>query len=688
MKLKKETGIRIAILFLTVIGISFLYPSHVNFKYEYNEGQIWLYDDLTAPFDFPILKSGNQLEEEKNKVKKDLIPYYSWREDIIHNQFAAYDSVFQLLQLENQNRNLKHFRDNQTQYRVFGGKLLRDIYNRGVVESGNLYGLEAGGPELINMVKNGDISLLTLNSFYTVDQARIYVERSISDSDLENADLLLSVITKLIVPNILMDEQLTEKILNQRYQAISLTRGMVSQGEVIIPKGGLITSEVFMKLNSFKYYFQKELSSDKSGWGMFSGYFVFTLLVVSILFYYIRIYQKKHYESYKNLIFISFWIILFSFLTGYIETMSDVSAYVIPFVIVPIVLRNFFNFYLSLIVFIATLLIASLITSMGYEFTILHLMAGFVALISSYETRYWSNFFLSILAVLGTYSVGYLTICLSQDGYISEFELRQMGWFAGNVILSLLAYPLIPLAERIFNYTSNITLAELADLNRPLLKELSVTAPGTFQHSLQVANLAEAAAAKVDANPLLVKVAALYHDIGKIKNPQYFIENQSGINPHNELSPGKSAKIIIDHIEDGINLAKQYRLPGVLINFIRTHHGTTRTEYFYRKAIELYGIENMNDLDYRYPGPKPRTKEETILMMADSIEAASKSLPEYTEETIDQLVDKIVSYKIDERQMELSELSFNEIRICTSVFKKMLRSIYHIRIKYPEEVNK
>lgn len=684
MKLKKETGIRLTILFLTVVGISFLYPSHINFKYEYNEGQIWFYDELAAPFDFPILKSEAQLDEEKNKLKKDIIPYFSWNETVETNQIRIYDSLFQLLHTEN--KNLKHFNDNPTQYRVFGGKLLRDIYNRGIFESSTLYGADVTGPELINLVKNGEISLLALNNFYTLDQAKIYAERTISDSKLEDVNLLLSVVTKLIKPNILPDEELTGKILNQRYQSISLTRGMVRQGDVIIPKGGLITSEVYQKLNSFKYYFQKELSSDKSSGGMFLGYFFFTLLVVGTLFYYIRTYQKNYYESHKNLIFICFWIVSYSFLTGYVETMGDVSSYIIPFAIIPIVIRNFFNFYTSLIVFISTLLVASLITSMGYEFTILHLMAGFVALISSNETRYWSNFFLSILAVLGTYLIGYLAICLSQDGYISEFELRQMGWFVGNTILSLLAYPLIPLAERVFNYTSNITLAELADLNRPLLKELSVTAPGTFQHSLQVANLAEAAAAKVDANPLLVKVAALYHDIGKIKHPQYFIENQSGVNPHNELSPSKSAKIIIDHIEDGVALAKQYRLPGVLINFIKTHHGTTKTEYFYRKAVEKYGAENLNELDYRYPGPKPRTKEETILMMADSIEAASKSLSVYTDETIDQLVDKIVSFKIDERQMDLSELSFSEIRICTSVFKKMLRSIYHVRIKYPDEV--
>lgn len=685
---RQEGVLRASVLFLTVIIIGFLYPSKVKFRYEFHEGQVWSYDDLTAPFDYPILKTESELEAEKKLIKEENIPFYNFDDKVVDIQLARYDSLFRLLNNDFDMAHYSDFSSNQTKYRVFGGKLLRELFTNGIIESRALYELEES-KALINLVRGDEISLVAFNNFLTLDQARIFVDSQFESSKLEDIVLLSGILNKLLVPNILFDESMTKRVLQQKYNSLSLTKGMVSQGDPIISKGGLITSETYKKLLSYKFHFDKEIAADKSNLGLFLGYFMFTLMIMIIFFTYLKHYHSQSFSEIKNFIFLCVWIIIYSFIVSLVEGQEAISPYIIPFAIIPIVLRNFFNFYLSFVTLFVILMIGSFITSMGYEFTMLHIVAGFVALISSYETRYWSNFFLTILYVFITYSISFAALCLVQDGYISEFELRQFGWFAGNAFLTLLAYPLIPLVERFFNYTSSITLAELSDLNRPLLKELSMRAPGTFQHSLQVANLAEAAAAKVNANALLIKVAALYHDVGKMKHPQYFIENQTGSNPHRDLSPKKSAAYIIEHVEEGVQMARQNRLPSILMNFIKTHHGTTRVEYFYRLAIEKYGVENVLEADFTYPGPKPKTKEETILMLADSIEAASKSLTEYTDESIESLVDRIIAFKIDQRQLELSELSFKEIRKCATVFKKMLRSIYHVRIKYPakEEEN-
>ena len=682
---RQEGVTRAAILFLTVIVISFLYPSKVKFRYEFHEGQVWAYDDLRAPFDFPILKSDSEIDAEKEQIKEENIPFYIFDDQLVDEQLYIYDSLFATIGDEVDLNQYLDFNSNQTKYRVFGGKLLREVYTTGIIESKALYELEEEGKLLMNLVREDDISLVAFNNFLTLDQAKIFIDSQFENSYLDDLSLLSDIMVKLLKPNITFDQKMTSKVLDLKFNSLSLTKGMVSQGEPIISKGGIVTTETYKKLASYKFHFDKEIVAEKSNTGLFLGYFIFTLMIMIIFFTYLKHYHAKVFFENKNLIFLCVWIVIYSFIISLIEGQGSISPYIVPFAIIPIVLRNFFNFYLSFITLFVILMIGSFITSMGYEFTMLHLVAGFVALISSFETRYWSNFFLTILYVLATYIVGFFSLCLVQDGYISEFEIRQFGWFAGNAFFTLLAYPLIPLSERFFNYTSSITLAELSDLNRPLLKELSMRAPGTFQHSLQVANLAEAAATKVQANAILVKVAALYHDIGKMKHPQYFIENQTGSNPHKDLSPKKSAAYIIEHVEEGVLMAKQYGLPSVLVNFIKTHHGTTKVEYFYRLAVEKYGLENVSETDFTYLGPKPKTKEETILMLADSIEAASKSLSEYTDESIENLVDRIIAFKIDQRQLELSELSFKEIRKCSTVFKKMMRSIYHVRIKYPDK---
>jgi putative nucleotidyltransferase with HDIG domain len=331
-------------------------------------------------------------------------------------------------------------------------------------------------------------------------------------------------------------------------------------------------------------------------------------------------------------------------------------------------------------------LLATFLSSSGFEFAFLQTLIGVVILLTNVDTRDWNQYFFTILYIFLAFCLGYLGLSLVQQGSFRGIDLSMFNWIFLSTFLTLLANPLIPLLERMFGYTSSMGLAELSDLNRPLLQELAIKAPGTLQHSLQVANLAEAAARRVGANHLLVRVAALYHDIGKIIQPEYFIENQGGVNPHDQLPYRESAKVIIGHVTHGIELAKQYRLPKLLIEFILTHHGTTMVEYFYRKEQEAFPGEVINDADFCYPGPRPRSKEESILMLADSIEAAAKaSLKNPSPGDIQALVERIIAGKLDKKQLEDSALTFSDLEKCKAVFLQILRSVYHARIEYPAE---
>ncbi len=417
----------------------------------------------------------------------------------------------------------------------------------------------------------------------------------------------------------------------------------------------------------------------------FFGYFILTTLIILALIIFASKYYPELCRSISGISFLVIWPVLFGALAFMVSKSSALSPYLIPFCIVPIVVFNFWGPRLAFMVHVVVILIASFLSGLGYDFTFLQILAGMVTVLIISETRYWNKFFRWILIIMGTYLLGYLGLAIINSGTVSPNEYPIFGWLAVNSILLLLAYPFVPIVEKIFGFVSSITLAELTDMNNPLLKELSIKAPGTLQHSLQVSNLSEAAAEKIGANSLLLKAAALYHDIGKVKQPEYYIENSQGANPHDALSAFDSGRIIIEHVTEGIKMAKKNKLPKVLIDFIETHHGTTRVEYFYRKQKEAEPDREFDESLFRYPGPKPTTKEQTILMLADSIEAASKSLKNPTGQDIDNLVDNIVAYKIKEDQLTDSNLSFAELESCMDKFKAMLRSIYHVRVEYPSE---
>ena len=440
----------------------------------------------------------------------------------------------------------------------------------------------------------------------------------------------------------------------------------------------------YRKLYSFKQY-QEDISSDSmSYWMVFSGYFLLLLLLMTIFWLYLLNTMPEILKELRHLLFMLLLIVGYSYLTFAVESIDGLSAYLIPFAIVPMVVRIFYSDRLALFVHLIIVIVASLISKEGYQFTIIQLMVGISAILSKPNARNWNAFFKSILWIFISYIFAFFGTSLLQGMVFDSVYFQFLIWLALNALLCLLAFPLIPLLERLFGFTSDFTLVELSDLNHPLLKDMAEHASGTLQHSLQVSNLAEAAAERIKANGLLVKVGALFHDIGKLQEPLMFIENQKSENPHDKLSSIDSAKVIISHVSNGVEFALKHKLPKPLIEFIRTHHGTTRTEYFYKTALQQAKDGKVEESDFVYPGPLPYTKEQSILMLADSLEAASKSLNSPTAEDIDTLVDKIVDSKIAGGQLNESPLSFHELDLCKTVFKLRLKSMNHVRIEYPE----
>ncbi len=670
---------------LVVIFISYLFPNNAKFKYEFENGQSWRYEDLYAPFEFAILKPEDQISKEIEALKSEFSPFYEMDLNTVRDEKKYFRESFnQQVEAARSDELYENVLGQPDRYLNYGYEIIDFIYNNGVIQLDEQHAAKEE-QFVINLRKGNTTQQRTLQSFLKKDKIERIITDSLFNSGLKEAEFLIPLLKENFKPNIFYSDELTKKFLDDQLASVSGAKGMVRKNELIVQKDGVITDDIYQKLLSFKAKYEQEISSKKSHLGVLIGYILLTSLIIGVFILYLRFHAKKVFNSFSQLVFMMMWLVVYSYLVFAVESNSNLSVYMIPFCIVPIVIKIFYNDRLALFTHIVVILIASFLSSLGYEFTFLQILAGIVAILANIQVRDWSRFFFSMLYIFLAYGIGYLGLSLIKEGSIQTVDWSVYTWIFLNVFLTLLAYPLIPLLERLFGFTSSITLVELSDMNRPLLRDISLKAPGTLQHSLQVANLSEAAASKIGADQLLVKVAALYHDIGKTLNPTYFIENQSGESPHNQLTNLESAKIIIDHVIEGKKLAKKSRLPQVLIDFIMTHHGTTRVEFFYRNHIKENPGKEFDESLFRYPGPRPSTKEQTILMIADSLEAASKSLKNPTEQDINELVDKIIAFKITNGQLEDSEMTFAELEICKEEFKKILKSINHIRIGYPDE---
>lgn len=668
-----------------VIFISLLFPNNIRFKFRYELGQIWYYEDLSAPFDFGIRKTEAEITKELQDLKQEFLPFYRQDDTVASVRLRRYDAYFdqQLKSIEGrQFPDVQHFSET---YRSYGKKMLGRIFERGIISLDTAH-QKMGKNFVVNILHNGASRQQTLGNLATPDFIHRLLLDSLRKKTYPDADFLFPILEDLAVPNIRYDRQLTEESQQQMISSLEQYQGMVRKGELIVPRGGVITDVVLQKLESLKENYERQVSERNTQWGVLLGYFLITSMIIGMYVLYLRYYHFRVFQQVNELLFLFSAILIFTYLVYLIGKIEDLNIYMVPFAVVPIVIKTFYDNWLALFTHLVIVLLASFLTSQGFEFTFLQILVGMVILLTNIDPRNWTRFFNSILYVFFAYSVGYLSLALIERGGIQNFDWPIYNWIFLNAFLTLLAFPLIPLLERVFGFTSAVALVELSDMNRPLLQELALKAPGTLQHSLQVANLAEAAARRVGANHLLVRVGALYHDIGKTVHPEYFIENQSGYNPHSELSYLESARIIIGHVTEGEKMARRYRLPKVLTDFILTHHGTTLVEYFYRKFLQDNPGVAPEEWLFCYPGPKPRSKEESILMLADSIEAAAKAtLKNPSPEDIQILVEKIVAGKLAQGQLDDSMLTFQELEKCKTVFRQILRSVYHARIEYPEK---
>lgn len=668
------------VVLIVIAFISTLFPNNARFKYQFERGATWSYDDLVAPFNFPIKKSDEEIALDRTARQAALTPFYEMNLEVAKQQKRAFEENFKAqLEAERANSQFEEVFKQPNRYINYGWRLLDRIYNRGVILLNSKHKGQ-GNDFVVNVVRGDEIQLQTLGNLLSLDDASNMLSDSLPYSSLREPEFLLPILEQSITHNVQYSQSRTEQL----QEDIPETKGQVEKGELIVTEEGIITDDIYEKLVSFRDAYEVEITKQRSSVGIFIGYFLLTSLIIGVFLLYIQQFSKDQLKQFNRFVFIFIWFVIYSYLVYIVESINALSAYMLPFCIVPIVVKHFYDSRLALFTHIIVILIASFLSSLGYEFTFVQIIAGIVAVLGNVNSRDLTQFFYSIGLIFVAYLLTFVGLRLIQEGTLDQFNYRIIAGILVNVFLILLAQPLIPLLGRIFGFTSASTLLELEDLNKPLLRKLATTAPGTFQHSLQVANLAEEAARAVGADHLLVKVAALYHDIGKTLQPTYFIENQNGENPHKQLTPLESAKIIIDHVVEGEKMAKKSRLPKVVTNFITTHHGTTRVEYFYRKHLEA-NPESGEEAVFRYPGPKPTSKEQSILMIADSVEAACKSLKNPTGKDIDDMIEKIINGKLKSGQLEHSALTFGDLEACRVVFKNMLRSIHHVRVEYPKE---
>lgn len=682
---RKQTGrekdlLRYLLIFLSIVLVTIIIPKKGKFRYDFEVDKPWRHDNLVAPFPFAIEKTEAEITSEKKEIRDNFKPFYVRNDEIAERRIQAFNTKFKE---EATNEGLEK---TTTDFLLKqGNRILKEIYEKGIIKVDTAH-QNKPATFIIQEVHNNIVEDQQALNYFTIKEAQQLIkDRTKADTNMNLASFIRPLLGSLDY-NIIFDKDISDKKLSELLDNISLTRGMINEGDKIISKGNIVTPERYKVLSSLKKEYETKVSRGKSEWLLFTGYFILVVILFVMFGFNLELYHPEIIKQNRSVLSIMLNVLIFTFITSYFVKNEILHVYLIPYCAVPVLLLAFFGPRIALATHFLIILIAGLIVPNPYEFVLLQLLTGFVAVLSMMQIRYISQFFVASLLILMSYCLIYLGISFMQSSILQEVQWTIFLWFGANFILTLLAYPLIYANEKVFGFLSDISLLELSDINNKLLKELSVRAPGTFQHSLQVANLAEAVIDRIGGNALLTRVGALYHDIGKIYNPTYFIENQSFMtNPHTQLSEEESAEIIIQHVTKGVELAQEYNLPARIIDFIRSHHGTTRVEYFFQTYVKHHPQEEVDDTNFRYPGPKPSSKETAIVMIVDSVEAASRSLKDPDEKQIDMLVDKIIDHKLSDHQFDLATITIQELNTTRRLLKKLLKSIYHIRIIYPSE---
>ncbi len=652
----------------TVAVIVYLLPRAGSFQYEIQAGKPWQYETLLAPYDFPIQKTTDELAEEKKQLSASIPRYFTTNEDLVLHVVKQFDDYVAALPKDLE----------LSAVFVTCRTMIEELYSIGIIATAQrpLVG------ENIALVSGTRQVTVALESLYVVDDAKVLIGAELENLGQKLSDGSRQYLISLIEPNIYYNNQLTDKFREEAISTIVPVRGLVTKGTRIIAQGEVVEGEKLQILKSLQLEYESQTWTQSNTTWIIIGYSLLVLIPVLLLFVFLWRTRPLVFENNRRLTFLCVNILLLAALTKLVVDINTLYVYAVPICMLPLLLRTFFDTRIALFALMITLFLIAFIVPNSFEFIYLQMMAGILASLTVNDLYRRAKLFISVGLIVGLYAISYVSFTLIHDGNLNELSYDVLLLFVINGLAILFVQPLIYIFEKVFGLVSDASLLELSDTNSKLLRELADKAPGTFQHSLQVANIAEAAANAIGANTLLTRVGALYHDIGKMKNPVFFSENQSTYNPHDELAPEVSAKIIIEHVLHGITQARKTKLPDRVIDFIRTHHGTTTVLYFFQQAKQIDAA--VEKVHFQYPGPKPFSKETAIVMLSDGVEAASKSLKEPTAEKIISFVDKIVQRLMDEKQFLEANITLREIETIKKVLAEKLISSYHLRVAYPE----
>lgn len=656
---------------ITVAIIVWFLPRNEGRMYRYDVGKPWMYGSVIAKFDFPIYKTDEAIKHEQDSLLKHFQPYYSLNPLIEKKQVERF--------LHDYEQGINGL---PKEYVGIVARQMQEIYQMGIINTNEYNNIFKDSTSMIRFVSGKNAKSLKVSSFYSTIAAyeHIFANEKLA---AQRAILSRCNLNNYIEANIVYDKEKSDAEKNDLLSSIPLASGMVMSGQKIIDRGEIVNDYTCRVLNSFDKEMKRRSSTQDEIMTTFIGQILFVLILVMMFTSYLTLFRKDYFEKPRSITMLYTMITLFPILVSMMMKHNFFSVYIIPFAMAAIFVRVFMDSRTAFITHVTMILICAAAVKYQYEFIIVQLASGLVAIYSLRELSKRSQIFITAILVTISSCIVYLALQLMQDNQVFNIDPSMYTYFIINGIFLLLSYPMMYLIEKMFGFISNVTLFELSNTNKGLLRNLSEIAPGTFQHSITVGNLAAEIANRIHANSLLVRTGALYHDIGKMTNPVFFTENQAGVNPHDQLSDLESAQIIISHVTEGLKLAEKFNLPGIIKDFISTHHGNGLTKFFYINYCNEHPDEKVDKEQFQYPGPNPFTREQAILMMADTVEAASRSLKEYTEESISALTNKLIDSQVAGGFFRECPITFRDIALAKSVLIERLKSIYHTRISYP-----
>ena len=660
-------------LLVSVVTLIYFLPRESKFGYVYELNKPWHYPQLIASYDFVIYKTDDEVKRERDSVVRQFVPYYRVDSLVAEKQIAALRKDFYA----------GKFRGIPAYYLPRLVENMRHIYARGILDVSDYEGFLKGDSHVLRLIRGQEATTGEVENFFTIRTAYDYLLNRDKDA-LSQEALRECNLNDYLAVNVKNDTAKNRLELQSELSQVSDNIGMVQSGQLVIDRGQIVNSEHMRILNSLKKESEQRMDPSRGYWFIFAGQVIFVILLISLLFTYLKLFRRDYFSSPHSVLLLFSFVTVFPIITYLMMAHHFYSVYLVPYALIPIFVRIFMDSRTSFMAVVTSSLLSALSLHSPFEFVLWQIVTGATVIYSLRELTERSQLLRAVLAVVVVGLVISIGYDLSQGLNGDAFDRSRIVYMIIGGILLLFAYPLMYFVEKLFGFTSSVTLVELTNTNNPILRKMSKVAQGTFNHSMQVSNLAAEVADKIGAKAQLARTGALYHDIGKVLNPAFFTENQSGVNPHDTISEERSAQIIINHVTDGLRLAEKYHLPQVIKEFIRTHHGTGLVKYFYIQYCNKHVGETVDEDAFRYPGPNPQTREQAVVMMCDSVEAASRSLKEYTEESITQLVNRIVDSQLAEGHFKECPITFRDIADAKRTLIDSLKTIYHTRISYPE----